>query len=87
MRNFEEKYINWAHEAGVYEKSTANIQAIHAVNEIDKMDCAVTAGDRDQVIDSIGRAIVHLTHIAFMNGSDLTECMARAWDGIEKEKA
>lgn len=86
MRNFEQNFIDWAHERGIYEHSSRQAQTLKAVSEMGELADAVLKGERDKVIDGIGDIIVCLTHVAFMTGADLTECMARAWRDIEHRK-
>lgn len=83
MKYLELDVINWAHERGIYEFSTAQKQALKAMSELGELADALLKGDRAGIIDGIGDVMVCLTHVAFMSGSDLYECYNSAYEEIK----
>ena len=86
MKDIEQKVIQWATERQIYEHSTIQAQVLKAVSEMGELADASIKADRDALIDAIGDVMVCLTNVAFMSGTDLTECFNRAWDEIKDRR-
>ena len=86
MKDIEQKVIQWAIDRGIYEHSTIQAQVLKAVSEMGELADASIKADRDALIDAIGDVMVCLTNVAFMYGTDLTECFDRAWNEIKDRK-
>lgn len=83
MKDIEQNVIEWARDRGIYEHSTMQAQVLKAASEMGELADAAIKGDRDALIDAVGDVIVCLTNVAFMSGTDLTECYTRAWGEIK----
>ena len=86
MKQLEQNIIQWAKDRGIYEHSDSKAQALKAVSELGEVADAVIKGRRDDLIDGIGDTIVCLVNLAYMNGTDLTECVGQAWLEIKDRK-
>lgn len=86
MKELEQNFIEWAKARGIYEHSDAKSQLLKGVSEMGELADAVCKGQHEKIVDGIGDVIVCLTHVAFMSGTDLTECMHKAWQDIKDRK-
>lgn len=86
MNQLEASFIQWAKDRGIYEYSDSKTQLLKAVSEIGELADAVCKGQHEKIVDGIGDAIVCLAHVAFMSGTDLNECMYKAWEEIKDRK-
>lgn len=74
----------WSTERGIYEHSTPQAQTLKAMSEMGELADNVLKG-RD-VRDDIGDVIVCLINVAALSGTNLTECLQKAWDDIKDRK-
>jgi NTP pyrophosphatase (non-canonical NTP hydrolase) len=86
MREMEANFIEWAKTRGIYEHSTAQAQFLKGVSEMGELADALIKGEHDKIRDGVGDVIVCLTHVAFMKGLTLEECMTAAWNDIKDRK-
>lgn len=86
MKQLEQNVIQWAADRGIFEHSDSKAQALKAVSELGEVADAVIKGRRDDLTDGIGDTIVCLINLAYMNGTDLTECVTKAWNEIKDRK-
>lgn len=86
MREMEANFIEWAKARGIYEHSTAQAQFLKGVSEMGELADALIKGEHDKIRDGVGDVIVCLTHVAFMKGLTLEECMTAAWNDIKDRK-
>lgn len=76
--------IEWAIDRGILQNSTPQAQFLKLSSEMGELADNLAKG-RD-VKDDIGDCLVVLTIIANMTGTNLTECLAIAYDDIKDRK-
>lgn len=74
----------WSEARDIYEHSTPQAQTLKAVSELGELADNILKG-RD-VRDDIGDVIVCLINVAAMTGTNLSECLQKAWDDIKDRK-
>lgn len=87
--NFEHiqpKVIKWAKEKGILDKGTPLAQADKTLEEAQEIKDGLLKGDRHEVEDGIGDTLVTLIIQAELSGTDLLQCLAKAYDTIAKRK-
>lgn len=84
LNHLENLVRMWAKARGIYEHSTPQAQTLKAVSEMGELADNILKG-RD-VRDDIGDVIVCLINVAAMQGTNLSECLQKAWDDIKDRK-
>lgn len=84
LNHLENLVRMWAQSKGIYQHSTAQAQTLKAVSEMGELADNVLKG-RD-VRDDIGDVIVCLINVAALEGTNLSECLQKAWDDIKDRK-
>lgn len=84
IEQLEELVIQWAYDRGILKNGNVQTQGLKLVSEIGEL-CDNLAKNRD-VTDDIGDAMVVLTIIANMTGTNLRDCYEYAYDEIKDRK-
>lgn len=80
--------LDWAREKGILGRATALDQVLKTIEELGELAGAVSKGDRDAQIDSIGDVYVTLVIINEIMGlGELLECSRYATDETHMPKA
>ena len=74
----------WANERGLYTKGDPKTQALKLVEEVGEICRAILKDDHEETIDGIGDAVVVLTNLAELCGTDIEFCISSAYDVISK---
>ena len=74
----------WASERGLYTKGDPKTQALKLVEEVGEICRAILKDDHEETIDGIGDAVVVLTNLAELCGTDIEFCISSAYDVISK---
>ncbi len=82
----EMKVIRWSEARGIIQNSDAKTQLLKAVSEMGELADAVNKRDRGAVIDGLGDVLVCLINVATIEGLDLSQCLAAAYDEIKDRK-
>lgn len=77
---------NWADEHGILDHSTAQAQLLKAVSELGELCDAEIKDDYDGQRDAIGDVLVCLIIYCCMQGYDIKDCLALAYDVIKDRK-
>ena len=75
---------DWARERGLYKKGDPKTQALKLVEEIGEICRAILKDDHEETIDGIGDAVVVLTNLAELCGTDIEYCIDSAYNVISK---
>jgi len=84
IEEIEQMILEWSLDRGIIDYSTSQIQTLKAVSEMGELADAVAKGE--PVDDHIGDIIVCLTNIAYMNNTNLEDCIHVAWNDIKDRK-
>lgn len=74
----------WASERGLYTGGDPKTQALKLVEEVGEICRAILKDDHPETIDGIGDAVVVLTNLAELCGTDIEFCISSAYDVISK---
>jgi NTP pyrophosphatase (non-canonical NTP hydrolase) len=74
----------WASERGLYKKGDPKTQALKLVEEVGEICRAILKDDHEETIDGIGDAVVVLTNLAELCGTDIEFCIDSAYNVISK---
>lgn len=74
----------WSEARDIYKHSNPQAQTLKAVSELGELADNILKG-RD-VRDDIGDVIVCLINVAALSGTNLSECLQKAWDDIKDRK-
>jgi len=74
----------WANERGLYKKGDPKTQALKLVEEVGEICRAILKDDHEETIDGIGDAVVVLTNLAELCGTDIEYCIGSAYNVISK---
>lgn len=85
MNNLIENIEDWSTDKGLNE-SDPNKQMLKVVEEIGELSQGLVKDDKEQVIDSIGDAVVTLVILSQQLGLTLEQCTAYAYDEIKGRK-
>lgn len=82
MQDLETSVVQWASEKGILDKSTKIKQALKTLEETLELLLAIVEDDREQIKDAIGD--IQVTNIiqAHMNGTNMEECLRKAYETI-----
>lgn len=76
----------WAHARNLIKGSTPEKQFVKLVEEIGELGAALARGNRENMVDGIGDAVVVLTILASQIGVDVEDCIASAYFEIKDRK-
>lgn len=82
----ENEVAAWAHARGITQNSTPIAQFLKTVEETGEVARALAKNDQAQFEDGVGDVLVTLINVCTMRDTDLTTCLARAWDEIKDRK-
>ncbi|WP_249341490.1 MazG-like family protein [Staphylococcus cohnii] len=85
MQTLVENIEDWSVDKGL-NNSDPNKQMLKVVEEIGELSQGLVKDDRDQVIDSIGDAVVTLVILSQQLGLTLEQCTAYAHNEIKDRK-
>lgn len=74
----------WANERGLYTGGDPKTQALKLVEEVGEICRAILKDDHEETIDGIGDAVVVLTNLAELCGTDIEFCIDSAYNVISK---
>ena len=86
MRELIALTIAWAAQKEILTKGTVEKQALKTLEEAGELVLAVGQNNREEIKDAIGDIMVTIIIQAEMQGLDLQECLAGAYDVISKRK-
>lgn len=84
LHKLEELTLSWSNDRGILKNSTASQQFLKLVSEMGELADNLAKGK--DVKDDIGDCLVVLTNIAYMTGTNLTECFTTAYDDIKDRR-
>ena len=64
-------------------KATQVTQLLKLVEEVDELDCGISDGNKDEIIDAIGDCTVVLILLAETAGLRFEDCLQSAYDEIK----
>lgn len=76
----------WAHARNLIKGSTPEKQFVKLVEEIGELAAALARGNKENMVDGIGDAVVVLTILASQIGVDIEDCIASAYFEIKDRK-
>ena len=76
----------WAAERGLYDKGDVKTQYIKLQEEAGEVARAIIKNDLPEIKDGIGDMVVVLTNLAHLAGLEIEDCIASAYDVINKRK-
>ena len=79
-----DKIRSWAKDRGLYEKGDPMTQYVKLQEEAGELAKALLKNDQPEVIDAIGDIVVVLTNLAHQKGLTIEECIATAYEVINK---
>lgn len=82
----ENQIHEWAQARGILQNATATSQLLKAVSEIGELVDAHAKKDTPGIIDGLGDVLVCLINYAAIQGLELTDCLASAYDQIKDRK-
>lgn len=85
MQTLVENIEDWAEDKKLND-ADPNKQMLKVVEEIGELSQGLVKDDRDQVIDSIGDAVVTLVILSQQLGLTLEQCTAYAYNEIKDRK-
>lgn len=86
LNHLENLVQMWAQQRGIYEHSTPQAQTLKAMSELGELADNILKGRYDAAKDDIGDVIVCLINVAAMTGTNLSECLQKAWDDIKDRR-
>lgn len=86
LNHLENLVRMWAQQRGIYEHSTPQAQTLKAMSEMGELADNILKGRHEAAKDDIGDVIVCLINVASMTGTNLSECLQKAWDDIKDRK-
>jgi uncharacterized protein YabN with tetrapyrrole methylase and pyrophosphatase domain len=81
--NVELDVIRWSESKGIIAHSTSKAQLEKAKEEVQELEEAIEARDRNGIIDGLGDVLVCLINVAALEDLDLTQCLKAAYDEIK----
>lgn len=84
LHKIEQNVLQWSNDRGILKNSTASQQFLKLVSEMGELADNLAKGKC--VKDDIGDCMVVLTNIAYMTGTNLTECFQVAYDDIKDRR-
>lgn len=84
--DLELKVLRWAEARRIIPNSTIHAQLLKTVEELGELCGAVAKGDEKGVSDAFGDVLVTLIIAADLWGTDLKQCLGKAYDEIKDRK-
>ena len=75
--------IRWSEARGIIPNSTSKAQLDKAKVELQELQDAIEARDRNGIIDGLGDVLVCLINVAALEDLDLTQCLKAAYEEIK----
>jgi len=79
-----ENIRDWAKDRGLYELGDSKTQYLKLQEESGELSKALLQDDQEEVIDAIGDMVVVLTNLAHLRGVSIENCIASAYNVINK---
>ena len=79
-----ENIREWAENRGLYDKGDPMTQYVKLQEEAGELAKALLKKDEPEVVDAIGDIVVVLTNLAHLKGYYIEDCIASAYDIINK---
>lgn len=86
FNEYEKLVIEWAEARKIIPNATPVSQLLKAVSEMGELADAVNKGQGPEMIDAIGDIVVCLINLCELTGTDITSCLAFAYDQIKDRK-
>lgn len=77
---------DWAEERGLYESGDPKNQTLKLLEEVGEISAAIIRGKEEEAKDGIGDAVVVLTNLAHLLGTDIESCIVLAYSEIKDRK-
>lgn len=82
----EMNVIRWSEARGIIQNSDSKTQLLKAMSELGELADAINKRDRDGIVDGLGDTLVCLINVAAIEGLDLTQCLAAAYNEIKDRR-
>jgi NTP pyrophosphatase (non-canonical NTP hydrolase) len=76
----------WANDKGIYKSGDSKTQYVKLMEESGELARAILKRDKPEIKDAIGDMIVVLTNLAYLEGFEVEDCVASAYDVIKNRK-
>lgn len=86
FQELEERVLQWATDRKIIANSNTKAQLMKTMSELGELADATLKDDDEGIIDGIGDVLVTLILYCELYGTDLTECLANAYDTIKDRK-
>ncbi len=73
----------WAKDKGIIDHGDLKTQSLKAVEEVGELAAAILRENTDEIHDSIGDILVVLTSVAELSGTNIEECLVKAYTEIQ----
>jgi NTP pyrophosphatase (non-canonical NTP hydrolase) len=74
---------DWANNKGIYKSGDSKTQYVKLMEESGELARAILKRDKPEIKDAIGDMIVVLTNLAYLEGFDVEDCVASAYNVIK----
>lgn len=82
FERLQNSVLSWAHERGILNQSDAKTQCLKTVSELGELADNIAKGRHTEARDDIGDTLVTLILLSELINTNLTECLAIAYDEI-----
>jgi NTP pyrophosphatase (non-canonical NTP hydrolase) len=86
FKELEQRVVQWSDDRGIIEHSTPAAQTLKAMSEMGELADNILKHRHLAARDDIGDILVCLINVAAMTGTNLTQCLAIAYDEIKDRK-
>lgn len=86
FKYLELEVLRWAEARKIIQHGQATTQLLKTVEELGELISGVLRNDRAQIVDGLGDVMVTLIVAADLLGTDVTTCLAHAYDEIKDRK-
>jgi NTP pyrophosphatase (non-canonical NTP hydrolase) len=76
----------WANDKGIYKSGDSKTQYVKLMEESGELARAILKRDKPEIKDAIGDMIVVLTNLAYLEGFEVEDCVASAYDVIKSRQ-
>ena len=83
IADLQDKVLEWANEKGILDKSTPMMQALKTLEEVNELLVAIETNNQEEIKDAFGDIFVTIIIGAQLNGLNIVECLASAYDVIK----
>ena len=84
MRTLNKLILEWAKDKGILKNGRPLRQIDKTYEEVNELEWAILADDKDEIIDALGDIYVTILIQAEMQGLKLEDCIASAYNVISK---